>query len=99
MGLLLLALRAGAPPLAMLPCFLAAWGALGGYSPVLKRVGLGNVAVALVAGLPLFFGAAAVNRPRDGLVPWSIAAWIPVLREVGRVMECRAGHQAVGRRP
>src|SRR5438128_1166182 len=98
MGLLLSALRAGAPSLVMLPCFLAAWGALGGYSPVLKRVGLGNVAVALVAGLPLFFGAAAVNRPRDGLVPWAIAAWIHVLRELVEDIEDQAGYQAVRRR-
>ena len=98
MGLLLSALRAGAPSLVMLPCFLAAWGALGGYSPVLKRVGLGNVAVALVAGLPLFFGAAAVNRPRDGLVPWAIAAWIHVLRELVKDIEDEPGDQAVRRR-
>src|SRR2546425_960874 len=98
MGLLLWALRAGAPPLALLPCFLAAWGALGGYSPGLKRLGLGNVAVALVGGLPLFFGAAAVNRPRDGLVPWAIAAWIPVLRELVKDIEDEPGDQAVRRR-
>jgi len=98
MGLLLLALRAGAPPLAMLPCFLGAWGALGGYSPGLKRLGLGNLAVALVAGLPLFFGAAAVNRPREGLVPWAIAGWIHVVRELVKDIEDLPGDQAVRRR-
>src|SRR5205807_2411959 len=40
------------------------------YSPVLKRRGLpGNLAVALVAGLPLLYGAIAVDRPAAGLVP------------------------------
>src|SRR5205814_1181355 len=38
------------------------------YSPLLKRLGLpGNVAVALVAGLPLLYGAIAVDRPAAGL--------------------------------
>src|SRR5437868_3690753 len=38
------------------------------YSPLLKRRGLpGNVAVALVAGLPLLYGAIAVGRPASRL--------------------------------
>src|SRR5256885_12300175 len=45
------------------------------YSPLLKRRGLpGNVAVALVAGLPLLYGAIAVDRPAAGAVPWAPAA-------------------------
>jgi geranylgeranylglycerol-phosphate geranylgeranyltransferase len=98
MGALLLALRAGASPVGMLPCFLAAWGVMDTYSPGLKRLGLGNLAVAVVAGLPLFFGAAAVNRPREGLVPWAIAAWIHLLRELVKDLEDQAGDQTVRRR-
>src|SRR5256886_9898378 len=45
------------------------------YSPLLKRLGLpGNGAVALVAGLPLLYGAIAVDRPAAGPVPWPLAA-------------------------
>ncbi len=53
------------------------------YSPLLKRLGLpGNVAVALVAGLPLLYGAIAVDRPAAGLVPWTLAAWLHLVREI-----------------
>src|SRR6267378_4493626 len=38
------------------------------YSPLLKRRGVaGNIAVALVAGLPLEYGALAVGRPAAGV--------------------------------
>jgi geranylgeranylglycerol-phosphate geranylgeranyltransferase len=98
MAALLLALRAGASPIGMIPCFLAAWAVMDGYSPGLKRLGFGNLAVAVVAGLPLFFGAVAVNRPREGLVPWAIAAWIHLLRELVKDLEDQPGDQAVRRR-
>src|SRR5256886_4444863 len=53
---------------------LAAFAVLVLYSPVLKRRGvLGNVAVALVARLPLMYGAIAVGHAAAGLVPWDLA--------------------------
>jgi 4-hydroxybenzoate polyprenyltransferase len=68
------------------------------YSPVLKRRGLpGNVAVALVAGLPLPFGALAVGRPAAGLVPWTLAAWVHLVREIVKDLDDQAGDQALGR--
>jgi len=69
------------------------------YSPVLKRRGLpGNVAVALVAGLPLMYGAIAVDRPKAGIVPWTLAAWIHLVREIVKDLEDEAGDRALGRR-
>jgi 4-hydroxybenzoate polyprenyltransferase len=69
------------------------------YSPVLKRRGAaGNVAVALIAGLPLPFGALAVGRPSAGLVPWTLAAWLHLVREIVKDLDDQAGDQALGRR-
>jgi geranylgeranylglycerol-phosphate geranylgeranyltransferase len=77
----------------------AALGVMVAYSPVLKRRGLpGNVAVALVAGLPLMFGAIAVGRPRAGIVPWTLAAWIHLVREIVKDLDDEAGDRALGRR-
>jgi len=69
------------------------------YSPLLKRQGLpGNVAVALVAGLPLMYGAIAVGRPKAGLVPWILAAWIHLVREIVKDLDDESGDRALGRR-
>jgi geranylgeranylglycerol-phosphate geranylgeranyltransferase len=78
---------------------LAALAVIVAYSPLLKRHGLaGNVAVALVAGLPLLYGALAVNRPAAGVVPWTIAAWIHVTREIVKDLDDEPGDRALGRR-
>lgn len=70
-----------------------------GYSPWLKRHGLpGNLAVAAIAGLPLFYGALAVGRPAAGLVPWALAAWIHLARELTKDLQDETGDRAVGRR-
>lgn len=75
-----------------------ALGVMLAYSPVLKRRGLpGNLAVALVAGLPLPFGALAVGRPAAGLVPWTLAAWVHLVREIVKDLDDQAGDQALGR--
>ncbi|HEV2751271.1 MAG TPA: geranylgeranylglycerol-phosphate geranylgeranyltransferase [Gemmatimonadales bacterium] len=77
----------------------AALAVMVAYSPVLKRRGLpGNVAVALVAGLPLMYGAIAVGRPEAGMVPWTLAAWIHLVREVVKDLDDEAGDRALGRR-
>ena len=69
------------------------------YSPLLKRRGAaGNVAVALIAGLPLAFGALAVGRPSAGLVPWTLAAWLHLVREIVKDLDDQVGDQALGRR-
>lgn len=78
---------------------LGALGCMLVYSPVLKRHGPpGNAAVALVAGLPPFYGALAVGRPTDGVVPWVLAAWIHLVRELVKDLEDEAGDRALGRR-
>lgn len=70
-----------------------------GYSPLLKRRGLpGNTAVAVVGGLPLFYGALAVGRPGTGVVPWVLAAWLHLARELVKDLEDEAGDRAAGRR-
>ena len=69
------------------------------YSPVLKRRGLpGNVAVALVAGLPLMYGAIAVGRAPAGLVPWTLAAWLHLVREIVKDVDDEPGDRALARR-
>src|SRR5438309_8277925 len=69
------------------------------YSPLLKRRGLpGNVAVALVAGLPLMYGAIAVGRPKAGIVPWTLAIWLHLVREIVKDLDDEAGDRELGRR-
>ncbi|HKW41504.1 MAG TPA: UbiA family prenyltransferase [Gemmatimonadales bacterium] len=69
------------------------------YSPVLKSRGpVGNLAVALVAGLPLEYGALAVGHAAAGLVPWILASWIHLVREVVKDVDDQAGDHALGRR-
>jgi geranylgeranylglycerol-phosphate geranylgeranyltransferase len=78
---------------------LAALGVMIVYSPVLKRRGLpGNLAVALVAGLPLQYGAIAVDHPAAGVVPWMLAAWIHLVRELVKDLEDEPGDRTLGRR-
>ena len=69
------------------------------YSPLIKpRPVAGNIAVALIAGLPPFYGALAVGAPAAGLVPWVLAAWLHVAREIVKDVEDEAGDRAIGRR-
>jgi geranylgeranylglycerol-phosphate geranylgeranyltransferase len=69
------------------------------YSPLLKPVPLiGNLAVAVVAGSPPFYGALAVGRPAAGLVPWILAAWLHLAREIVKDVEDETGDRAIGRR-
>jgi len=69
------------------------------YSPFIKpRPVAGNVAVALVAGLPLLYGALAVGAPRAGVVPWVLAAWLHVAREIVKDLGDEPGDRAIGRR-
>lgn len=77
---------------------LAALAMMLGYSPWLKRHGLpGNLAVAVLAGLPPFYGALAVGRPAAGVVPWALAGWIHLGRELVKDLEDEAGDRAAGR--
>jgi len=82
--------------------FLAALAALAVmfvYSPLLKpRPLLGNVAVALVAGSPPFYGALAVALPAAGVVPWVLAALLHFVREVVKDVEDEPGDRTIGRR-
>jgi len=69
------------------------------YSPLIKpRPVAGNIAVAVIAGLPPFYGALAVGAPAAGLVPWVLAAWLHVAREIVKDVEDEAGDRAIGRR-
>lgn len=78
---------------------LAALAVMLAYSPWLKRQGpLGNLAVAAVAGLPLWYGALAVGRPGAGLIPWTLAAWIHLIRELAKDLQDEPGDRAAGRR-
>jgi geranylgeranylglycerol-phosphate geranylgeranyltransferase len=69
------------------------------YSPLLKQHGVaGNVAVALVAGLPPVYGASALGWPRGGVVAFALAALLHFAREVVKDIEDVAGDQSAGRR-
>lgn len=69
------------------------------YSPVLKQRGMaGNLAVAVVASLPLVYGASALGLWRAGLVPFALAALLHFAREVVKDLEDIPGDRAMGRR-
>lgn len=80
------------------------WMALGvllvmlAYSPLLKQRGLaGNLAVAVVAGLPPVYGALAAGWWRAGLVPFGMGAVLHFAREVVKDLEDVPGDRAQGR--
>lgn len=78
---------------------LVALGVMAAYSPLLKRRGIaGNAAVALVAGFPLAYGALAVGRGAAGLVPWVLAAWLHLGRELAKDLVDIPGDRVLGRR-
>ncbi len=78
---------------------LAALAVMLAYSPLIKpRPVAGNVAVALIAGLPPFYGALAVGVPAAGIVPWVLAAWLHLAREIVKDVQDEAGDRAIGRR-
>ena len=70
----------------------------GPWSLIKPRPLAGNIAVALIAGLPPFYGALAVGAPAAGLVPWILAAWLHGAREIVKDVEDEAGDRAIGRR-
>ena len=76
-----------------------ALGVMAVYSPVLKRAGLrGNVTVAVVAGFPLAYGALAAGDVVPGFVPWVLAAWLHLGREVAKDLVDMGGDHLLGRR-
>lgn len=78
---------------------LVALAAMLAYSPRLKPLpAVGNIAVALIAGLPPFYGALAVGAPAAGVVPWVLAAWLHLAREIVKDVEDETGDRAIGRR-
>jgi len=51
--------------------------------PALERRGpLRRLDAALVSGLPLLYGALALAKPAAGLVPWALASWIALVRDL-----------------
>src|SRR2546430_11649494 len=44
------------------------------------------------------YGAIAVGNPRAGIVPWILASWIHLVREIVKDIDDQAGDQALGRR-
>ena len=95
LGVAAAALTGGGPVLVGL----LALAVMGAYSPALKPRGVvGNLAVAAIAGLPLFYGALAVGRPARGVVPWLLAAWIHLGRELVKDLEDEEGDRQIGRR-
>jgi geranylgeranylglycerol-phosphate geranylgeranyltransferase len=78
---------------------LAALAVMFVYSQLLKPIPLlGNVAVAIVAGSPPFYGALAIGQPAAGVVPWVLAAWLHLTREIVKDVEDETGDRAIGRR-
>jgi 4-hydroxybenzoate polyprenyltransferase len=72
---------------------------LAAYSPLLKRYGvIGNVAIGVVAGLPLEYGALAMGRAGLGIVPWVLAAWLHVARELVKDLQDEVGDRLLDRR-
>lgn len=98
-GVLLGLAAAGLVGGALVGVAVAAFVVMAAYSRVLKPHGWpGNVAVAAVAGLPLAYGALAVGRPGAGAVPWLVAGWLHLVREVVKDLDDAPGDRAIGRR-
>lgn len=77
----------------------ATLGLLVAYSRLLKPVPLlGNLAVAVIAGLPLAYGALAVGRAAAGVVPWTLAGALHFVREIVKDVEDEAGDRVARRR-
>jgi geranylgeranylglycerol-phosphate geranylgeranyltransferase len=77
----------------------SALAVMAAYSPVLKPRGLpGNLAVAVVASLPLPYGALAVGHIAAGWLPFAIAAWIHLTREIMKDIADVDGDRRAGRR-
>jgi geranylgeranylglycerol-phosphate geranylgeranyltransferase len=69
------------------------------YSPFLKPLPLvGNLAVAATAGLPMMYGALAVGRPAAGIIPWTLAAALHLVREIVKDIADVEGDRLAGRR-
>ena len=69
------------------------------YSPLLKPRGLlGNLTIAIIAALPLIYGAAAAGYWPAGVVPWALAALLHLAREVVKDLEDAPGDRLAGRR-
>lgn len=89
------ALVGGAAVIAALAAFIV----MALYAPVLKPRGVaGNIAVGIVAGFPLCFGALAVGHADLGFVPWALAAWLHFGREIVKDLLDETGDRAIGRR-
>jgi len=85
------AMLVGGPALAVGVAGCAALAAL----PAAGRRGVAaSVVAALVATLPLAYGALAVGRPVDGLVPWLLASWLQLVRAL--VEQVTAGRRGPG---
>jgi 4-hydroxybenzoate polyprenyltransferase len=77
---------------------LAVLGVMLIYSPGLKRAGWpGNLTVAAIAGLPPFYGALSLGRPGLGIVPWALAGWIHLGRELVKDLQDESGDRLAGR--
>lgn len=60
---------------------IAAFGARAG-ARALKSGALRGADMAVLAGVPLMFGAVAVGHPAAGMLPWLLASWIQAVREL-----------------
>src|SRR5436190_1923289 len=54
--------------------------------------------IALRGGLPLIYGALAVGHAAAGIVPWILATWIHLVREIVKDIDDQTGDQTLGRR-
>ncbi len=61
---------------------LAGFGALAAVHALGRRGHAARLLRAALAGLPLMYGALAAGRPADGILPWTLAAWIQLVREL-----------------
>src|SRR2546430_15857550 len=51
-----------------------------------------------LGGLPLIYGALAVGHAAAGIVPWILATWIHLVREIVKDIDDQTGDQTLGRR-
>jgi 4-hydroxybenzoate polyprenyltransferase len=77
----------------------AALAVMIGYARGRERCGpLGNIALAALVGLPFLYGAVAVGRTTEGIVPWALAAWLQLIRAMVSDLETESADRTRGRR-
>ena len=79
--------------------WLAGFGCLAALSALERRGLATKIFTAVLAGLPLMYGALAAGRPAEGILPWTLAAWVQLVRGLIEQVERESPGGGAGPRP